>query len=338
MIDYLNNILPLLSNTCSIGNVKETDKKVLAELSKYADTKVINGGIVGTVGEGDYTLMLAAHIDEVGFVVTDIDSKGFLTVQKVSGIDIRHLPSRRVVIHGKEDVDGVFCSIPPHIKSGDETKFDDIESLKIDTLLGKRAKEVISVGDFVTYKETAAPLIDGRITGKALDNRVGVSVLLCLARELKEKELPIKVAFTFTGEEELGCRGAGISAFSIKPDEAIAIDVTFGDGPDVNAKDCGKLCGGAMIGAAPVLCREITDKLTVIAKDKDIPYALEIMSERTGTDADKISLTARGIKTGLLSVPIRNMHTPVEVVDINDIVSAVKIFKEYILSGGIKNV
>ena len=338
MTEKLKKVLFDLSPLNGIGNIKEVNEKIIKELSDFTSVNKTQGGILATLGEGDYTLMLAAHTDEVGFVVSHVDENGFLTVQKVGGIDLRHLPSRRVVIHGKEEVIGVFCSIPPHLKGNGDLKFDDIESLKIDSLLGKRAKEVIKPGDFVNYYEEPANLLDNKITGKALDNRVGVSMLLCLAKELKDKRLPIKVAFAFTGEEELGCRGAATSAFAIKPDEAIAIDVTFGDAPDVSARECGSLGGGAMIGIAPVLNKSISDKLVAIAKNNNINYDTEIMSERTGTDADKISLTAEGVKTGLISVPIRNMHTPVEVVCLSDMTATVKILEKYILSGGIKDV
>ena len=135
-------------------------------------------------------------------------------------------------------------------------------------------------------------------------------------------------------QEELGTRGAKSATFSIFPDEAVAIDVSFGDAPDVAPTKCGKLGGGAMIGISPILNRKISDKLSDIAKENDIPYQFEVMGGTTGTDADVITITKSGVPCGLLSIPLRNMHTPAEVVDTKDIASVCDILEKYLLCGG----
>ncbi|MBQ8739952.1 MAG: M20/M25/M40 family metallo-hydrolase [Clostridia bacterium] len=329
----IKEILFKLSDAVSIGNITEASKIAAQELSKYAKTSQNGINVTGKMeGSTDYTLMLEAHIDEVGFVVTDVDDSGFVTVKNCGGIDLRMLPSRTVRIHGKEDVVGVFCATPPHL--GGPKEYDDISALKIDTLLGEKAKEIISVGDFVTFNQKAATLQGDRITGKSLDNRAGVACLLELASRLYGKTLPFNVVFAFTDAEELGCRGAKTAAFSISPDEAIVLDVSFADAPDVPSNDCGKLSGGAMVGMSPILDKAISKKLVSVAKENNMPYQTEVMGGRTGTNGDVISISKSGVKTGLVSIPLRNMHTDVEIIDIKDIENVCDLLLKYILKGG----
>ncbi len=332
-----SNLL-LLSDLSAIGTVTDAADKPAEILSKYCEVSRLDGlSVLGEIkGESDYTLLIDAHIDEVGFIVTHISENGFLTVQKCGGIDVRHLPSKAVTVHGKEKITGVFSSIPPHLSKGDEVP-ENITDYKIDTMLGADAKEFVSIGDFVTYKTSAAEMSGDVVTGKAFDDRAGVCIILELAKRLAGKKLPITVKFLLSDAEELGLRGATTSAFAIAPDEAIAIDVSFGNGPDISPYECGKLGDGAMIGISPVLSREISDKLTATAKNKEIKYQTEVMGGKTSTNADVISVSRGGVKTGLLSVPLRNMHTDCEVLSLSDLGSVCDILENYILSGGAKN-
>lgn len=321
-----------LSNAVSIGDITDASAKACQILSKYTEATQKGINVVGKLaGEGDYTLMLEAHIDEVGFVVTDVDQDGFLTVKNCGGIDLRMLPARAVTIHGKEQITGVFCATPPHL--GGPKEYDDISALKIDTLLGEKAQELISVGDFVTFNTKACELQNGRITGKSLDNRAGVASLLLLSERLQGKKLPYNVVFAFTDAEELGNRGAITTSFAQSPDEAIVIDVSFADAPDVPSNECGSLGGGAMIGMSPVLDKEMSKKFVAIAKENNFNYQTEVMGSRTGTNGDVISVSKSGVKTGLLSIPLRNMHTDCEIIDIKDIENVCDLLENYILGG-----
>ena len=323
-----------LSNAISIGNIHDASDIAAGALSKYAETSQNGISVTGKMsGECDYTLMLEAHIDEVGFVVTHIDNDGFLTVKNCGGIDLRMLPARAVTIHGKEKIKGVFCSTPPHLSNG-AAEYDDISDLKLDTLLGEKAKDIISVGDFVTFSSRAASLHGSRVAGKSLDNRAGVVCLLELARRLNGKKLPFNIVFSFTDAEELGNRGAKTAAFDLSPDEAVVLDVSFADGPDIPNCDCGRLSGGAMIGISPILDKKLSQRLISVAKENDISYQTEVMGGRTGTDCDVISISKSGVKTALISIPLRNMHTDVDIVDINDIKSVCDLLENYILKGG----
>ena len=325
-----------LSNAVGIGNIREATNVAEKELAKYCEiTHTDNLGIIAKIkGERDYSVMIEAHIDEIGFIVTDIDDNGFLTVATCGGIDLRALPSRQVDIHGKEKIRGVFCATPPHLASG-EVKYENIVDIKIDTCLGNKAKEIIRVGDYVTFCSKAQNLCGGRLCGKSFDDRAGIVVLIELAKHFKDEKPPVNLIFCLSDMEELALRGAKTSAFAATPDEAIAIDVSFGDGPEISPNDCGKMGRGAMIGISPVLSRDISDKLIHLASDNNIPYQTEVMGKSTGTDADVISVTKSGVKTGLVSIPLRNMHTDCEIISLSDIKSVCDLLEAYIKGGGL---
>lgn len=331
----IKRILHDLTRATGIGNIREATEKAAEYLSGFCEISYTdNLGITAKIkGERDYTLAIEAHIDQIGFIVTDIDDMGFLTVSSCGGIDLRMLPSRPVVIHGKREVYGVFCSTPPHL-SPEDVVYDKISDLKIDSCLGDKAKEIISVGDYVTFATGMTELAGDKICAPSLDDRAGVCVLIELASRFYKNRPPVNLVFCLSDMEEIGLRGAKTSTFSISPDEAIAIDVSFGDGPNIPSADCGSLGKGAMIGISPVTDCGITDRLIKIAKEQDIPHQLEVMGKSTGTDADVISITKSGVKTGLVSIPLRNMHSDCEIVEISDIISVCDLLEHYIKAVG----
>lgn len=337
-MENIKNLLLELSQRVSVGSITDAADYAKGVLSEFCECEQKGNTVIGKMcGRSDYTLLLDAHIDEVAMIVTNIDENGFLTVAKCGGLDIRALPSRPVTVHGKEKITAVFCATPPHLTSK-EQEFKDISEIKLDSMLGKKAKEIISVGDYVTYSTAPVTLKNNRVSGKSLDNRAGVACLLEVARRLSGKELPFNVVFLLSDSEELGLRGARTAAFKVDPDESVVIDVSFGDGPDISPDECGKLGEGAMVGIAPSLDSGVYKKLLSLAKENNIKYQTEVMSDTTGTNADVVSVTRCGVRTGLFSIPLRNMHTETEVVDIADMVSVCDILEEYILSGGVNNV
>ncbi len=327
-------LLKKLSDATGIGHLTEATDIAAEELSKYADVQKFGSiGLIARIDKGKTrTIMIEAHIDEVGFIVTHVFDDGFVKVAKVGGNDGRILSATPVVVHAAEELSAVFASNPPHLNGENEVK--NAEDALLDTGLGKKAKDLISAGDYVTYDKRLVCLAGNRVCGKSLDDRAGVLCLIELARRLYDKELDANLVLCLSEQEELGTRGAKTAAFSINCDEAIAIDVSFADAPDVPATKCGKLSLGAMIGISPILNRKITDKLKSVAKAKEIPHQFEVMGGTTGTDADVISVARDGIPCGLLSIPLRNMHTPAEIVDTADIESVCDILTEYILCGG----
>lgn len=331
----IKDILFELSRRDAVGNITAAADYAFEILNKYTSAERGQGlTVTGFLkGESDYTVMLDAHIDQIAFVVTNVDKNGFVTVAKSGGIDLRALPARRVTVHGKQDVSAVFCSTPPHLSKG-ERLYEDIADIKLDTALGEKAAEIISVGDYVTFAAEPCCLNGGLVTGRSFDDRSGVACLLEVCSRLSGKRLPVNVAFVFSDGEELGMRGVRPAAFNINPDEAVAVDVSFGDGIGISEEECGKLGKGAMIGFSPSLSSEASKKLCVVAEENGISYQTEVMGDTTGTNADMIGVSRGGVKTATVSIPLRNMHTEVEVLNTADLESVCDLLEKYIMSGG----
>ncbi|MBR4361419.1 MAG: M20/M25/M40 family metallo-hydrolase [Ruminococcus sp.] len=299
------------------------------------DARIESGNVIGTFGEkreGLPSLVLDAHIDQVGFIVTSITDEGFIKFDQLGGIDRRLVPAQPVIIHGKRDVPGVICSVPPHLSNGaDVVKYEDTA---IDTGLTRgELAETVSPGDPVTFDVKCRQLLGERITGAALDDRCGVASILYALELIKDRKPRYNVTVIFSGQEEVSERGAKIGAFQLDPDIAIAVDVSFAMAPGENDKKCGKLGKGPMIGISPSLSREITDGLIETAKLKEIPYQLEVMNGLTSTNADRYSVNRCGCKACTVSVPLRNMHTPVEVIDLEDVRLTAQLLADYITEG-----
>ena len=334
----IKEILFELSNSDAVGYVTEARDIAYTMLSKYcecekSDTLNVFGYLKG---ESDYTVMLDAHIDQIAFIVTDVDDNGFLTVSNVGGIDLRQLPSRRVTIHGRQKVTGVFVSTPPHL-GGKDTDYSDITAIKIDTALGNNAKDIISVGDIVTFATEPISLLGDRVSGKSFDDRAGCAVIIETAKRLSKEKLPVNVAFMLSDKEEIGQGGAKTGAFRLTPDEAVILDVSFGDTPGIAPEKTGELTKGAMIGISPLLDKAMSDKLMSVASSKNLPYQTEVMSGNSGTNADVIAVTKEGVKTATVSIPLRNMHTDCEILSVSDLENTVELICDYIRNGGMKN-
>lgn len=312
----LTKLITDLASAEGIGHIETAKEVAKSYLSKFAKITDTENYLLAEIGEGDTEIMLEAHLDEVGMIVTEITDDGFLTVTNVGSIDTRFLPSMPVKIYGKEVIKGVFTSVPPHLKKGDSVP--DFDVCQIDT--GRKdIGEIISLGDYVLFDAEPLALLGDRITSKALDNRVGVAAVIAAGEKIAEAKLPFKVSLLLPTGEELGLRGARVGAFNCTAEKCISVDVSFGDCPDVSPLKTAKLGSGAMIGVSPILNRDIFKRLEALAKENEIPYTLEVMGGTTSTDADVISLTKSGIPCGLVSIPLRNMHTPCEVVDVKDV-------------------
>lgn len=337
----LQEILFALSEASGMGGLSGALDIAEREFSRYARVTTIGSGslLAELPGENDYRILLDAHIDEIGMMVTSVDDDGFVRVAAAGGIDVRTLAAQPVTVWGTEPVPGVFCSTPPHLKKSSEDTVPELSELAVDTgLPGGRAKKLVAPGSRVTFSQNPAALQNGLVTGKSLDNRAGVAALLQTARDLYEAgSLPCTVTFLLSDQEELGCRGAKTAAFGLNPDEAVAVDVSFGNSPDVPSHKTGKLGGGAMLGISPVLSPFVTDRLQRLAHEEEIPVQPEVMGGATSTNADVISLTKSGVPCGLLSIPLRNMHTTVEVIQLEDIRSVSRLLTAYARSGGLSN-
>lgn len=309
-------------------------------LSEYADVRTdALGSIIGTAGQGKTHIMLDAHLDRIGLIVTSVDESGFLRVDKCGGADVRVLSAAEVTVWGKEPVYGVITSTPPHLsKNEDTSKAPTFDNIFVDTGMSyDKLKDIVSVGDRITIDAPVKSLLGTRITGAALDDRIGMAALLRVLDIIKEKNPPVKVSVLFSVQEETTEAGGKTGAFGIFPDEAIAVDVSFGTAPSVSEQESGKLGGGAMICISPSLSQEMSNALISLAEENNIKYQTEICPSQTGTNADVISTAKTGIKTGLVSIPLRNMHTQAEVADIEDIESVAQVIAAYIIKKGEEN-
>ena len=323
-------IQEILEQLCAADGVSGAEdnacRAAVSLLSEYTDSAKADkfGCVTGFIGDRDNgkpTLMLEAHIDEIGFIVTYIDEKGFLKVGGVGGTDRRLYPAQTVTIHtGNGNIKGVICTLPPHVRT-DTSKTAKLEDIAIDIGYPTReeAEKHVSPGDRVTIDNELVHLIGTRYSSKALDDRAGAAAVLYALELLKDKQTAYNIEVLFASQEEVGSRGAIISAFNSGAQFALCTDVSFAYTPDAKKHQCGEMGKGAMIGVSPVLDRQISDELKVLAKRFDIPWQPEIMGSSTGTDADDISVSRGGIRTGLISIPQKYMHTPVEIVDIEDI-------------------
>jgi putative aminopeptidase FrvX len=334
--------LELLCNAAGVGGLDQAADVAEKMLSRYCDMveRDALGSIIGIIKSNKKdapVIMLEAHIDEIGLIVTRIDDSGFIYTAPCGGVDVRTLPAAEIIVYGDKPYNGVFCSTPPHLKDKDKKdKLPEIADMGIDVGLdGETAKRSIRKGDRVSFSPNFKMINDNRISSKSLDDRAGVaSILYCLDLLKKENiEFKCDVAVVFAVQEELGCRGSAVSSYRINPDYAVAVDVSYARTPDADSAKCGELGKGAMIGWSPTLDVNMTRKLVSIAEKHGISYQHEVMGGLTGTDADSISDTRTGTRTALLSIPLRYMHTPYEVADKRDIESIGRLLSHFIKEG-----
>lgn len=338
------DIAKVLEELCGVGGVSggetaahETALRLLREYAPDAAADKF-GNIIGYVNndEGESNkpfLLLDAHIDRIGMIVTHIDDDGFLKVGGM-GMDRRTLLAQSVTVFGKEKLRGVVSTLPPHVAE-DKKKAPKISDISIDVGMTKeQAEKVISPGDLVILDGEFSRLAGTRVCSPATDDRAGVAAVLYALDLLKdEHKLPFRIAAVFAAQEEVGGRGTAIASYNVNPDYAIAVDVSFAVSSGVSSSEAGKLGKGGMIGIAASLSRRLSEKLISIAREKDIPYQLEAMTGSTGTDADDITVSRGGVVTGLISVPQRYMHTPCEVLDTEDIKAVGRLIAEFVKGG-----
>lgn len=280
-------------------------------------------------------IMLIAHIDVVCLMVSHIDENGFLYVKPSGGIDSSILHARKVVIrHEDKKIIGIIGKKPIHLMRDEQSSKVTYESLWID--IGAKnqtdALQMVSKGDYVYFCSDYEKLPNNLITGSYLDNQVGLYILLSLAEQLNSIEIPWDVYFIASNHEEIGMRGASVVANSIKPDVCICIDATHAtDYPTMNVITDGdiKLEKGCVLAKGPNIYLPLFKNLEEIAIKHEIMYQVEVSPYPTGTDANVIQLSGEGVKTAVVSIPCRYMHTPHEVCSKNDIDSAIKMIGEF---------
>jgi tetrahedral aminopeptidase len=264
---------------------------------------------------------------------------GFLRIAPVGGVDPRILPGQAVVVHAmstgrQEDLPGVV--VMPYdrrLPSSEGTSIVDIPHLFVDVgLLPSEVANRIRIGDLVSFSTEPVEISGGTLSGHSIDNRASIVALTLCLQELGSKSHEWDVWAVATVQEETHYAGAATSAFQLRPDLAIAIDTTFGKGPGANGWQTFPLGSGPTLGVGPNIHPFLFNRFRLIAERLDIPYAPEIMADSSGTDAMAMQVTAAGIPTFVLSIPIRYMHTPVEMVALKDIQFAGRLLAEFVTS------
>ena len=271
-------------------------------------------------------LMIDAHADEVGLIVTSVTDEGFIKFNALGSPDVRTLVNAEVLILGAEPVPGVVCTLPPHVQSAaDMEKYPKITDLSIDIgHTAEEAKKLVSVGDCAVLRTCGTELISGRLTGRAFDNRLCLYVALEAMKNLNPAR-DYDVALVASVREEVGCRGAGAAAFGLDPDAAVVLDVTFAAQPEAPSFGTFPLGSGVTLCVGPFTDRKLTDRLFDLCEKLELGVSPEVYGGSTGTNATPVQITRAGIPVAVISVPIRNMHTPAELCDPADADTAIAL-------------
>jgi endoglucanase len=314
-------------------------KNRMSSIADSVEVDVHGNTIASMNGEGKPRVMLAGHIDEIGYMVKYIDKEGYIYFAAIGGIDMHLVPGQRVKIKGKKgNILGLVGRKPIHLQTqADRERVVKIEEVWID--IGakneKEAKEYVSIGDSAVTDVGFEELLDNKVAGRGFDDRVGAFVVGETLRLLKgAKKLKASVYGVATVQEEIGLRGAKTSSYRVNPDIGIAIDVTFAtDVPGVEKKHLGetKLGKGPVITRGPNINPKVFDLFVETAEKEKIPYQVQGIPNGTGTDANMIQLNRSGVATALISIPNRYMHSPVEVVELDDLENAAKLIAAFIL-------
>jgi endoglucanase len=276
-------------------------------------------------------LMLAAHMDEIGLMVAGIE-KGFLRITRVGGTDRRVLLGLEVVVHGRRDLPGVVATRPPHVLPEEERK-KTVPWDKLFVDVGLPAEEVerlVTVGDPISIRREMVELKNNRVAGKAMDDRACVAAVTLALEQLTGVRHAWDVFAVATVQEETGLKGAITSAYGVAPDLAVALDVTFGRHPGVPEVDSLPLGEGPTIGIGPNFHPGLVARLKKVAEAHEIPYQMDPIPGRSGTDAWAIQVTREGVPTALVSIPIRYMHQPVETLAVQDVERAGRLLAAFI--------
>jgi len=327
----------LLQASSPSGNEEQVIHMFYNFVSSFVDKcwiDVCGNCIAHKKGPGPKVLIMA-HADEVGLMVNYIDENGFLYFKEIGGIDTNILPGLRVRIEGISGyIIGIIGRRPIHLQGNKDSAIElNPEDLWIDISAKdkKEAETIVQVGAYVTFLTEPLEMMDSRLIAKSLDDRIGLAVLLEVAQKLENVRADVFLVASV--QEELGSRGAQPVLEQFMPDVGIAVDVTHAtDYPTMSPiKDGAIALGkGVAIGIGPNMHKELSVKFRGLATDKGIPFQMEAFPRPTGTDARIIQISGSGVKTGLLSIPCRYMHTPNEVVSLDDADAAVRLIVEYL--------
>jgi len=313
------------------GFEAEVSKHIRHILSNYMDTAEIDviGNVIGVkrCGREDAKkLLLDAHVDEVGLIVTDI-ADGFLRFSPIGGVDPKLLVAAEVTLLTSPPIYGVIPAMPVHLlNEGDSDKAPKTEDLFIDIgMTQEEARAAVPLGTAAMFNTSPRAFGDNLMCGKALDNRACLAAIFGALELLGDDELDVDLYVMASCQEELGTRGAKTGAYQIRPDYCVVVDVGHGSTPDCGVPETKELGGGVMISVGPNMNKKFTDRIIDVAKKKAIPYQIEVEPGDSGTNARIIQVTEAGVATALVGVPLRYMHSPREVISADDADAAAEL-------------
>jgi len=300
----------------------------------------IQGNVLATVNpDGRRTILLDAHCDQIGLIVRHIDSFGFLRVNPIGGWDMQILLGQRMLVHtASGPIPGVIARKPIHLLDPEERKV--VPKMKevwvdIGSTSESETRSVVSIGDFITPEPCLRELRNGRLAGVAMDDRTGIWVIMNALKKVAAQNPAAKVVAVSSVQEEIGLRGATTSSFTVNPDVAIAVDVTHAtDCPGIDQNEFGRI----EIGRGPVLVRgpnansKVFERLVSQAKEHLIPFQINALGYPASNDAAAIQISRGGCATGLVTLPNRYMHSPVELVAESDLEHAADLIAAFCLS------
>ena len=276
-------------------------------------------------------VMLCAHLDEIALMVNKIEDDGCVRFSSVGGVDPRILPGSRVWVHGREKLFGTIGALPPHLMSAEDRSNNyKMDKLHIDLgMSAEKVRELVRVGDLVTFNTPLTELANDQVAAKSLDDRACVAIMLRAAERLQKMYCEADVYFVCSAQEEVGGRGAETAAFAVEPDLAVVLDVDFaltpGCGPDVaNPLDA------MVVTHGPFVQPKVNKRLLDCAQAHHVKLSQNVASRGTGTDADEIGVSRAGVPTVLLSLPEKYMHTSVETISLDTLEEGARLLAHFI--------
>jgi putative aminopeptidase FrvX len=344
--ELLKNLTESASPSGYEFEISQSIKKVWQNLVDSLEEDQV-GNLIGikqgSGGAQRRKILLAAHMDEIGLMVKQIvafpdqeSGNGFLKFTLVGGVDLRHLFGQTVLVHGSgpdgRSLVGIIGALPTQmLPNANQSETYDYDDLVIDVGLPyQQLGASVAVGDFISFRQPLRKLLNKRVTGKALDNRASVAAVTVCLEQLQERQHDWDIIAVATAQEETRLLGAFASAFRLEPDLAIAMDVTFGLGPGTKEGEAFEIGGGPTLGFGPNIYPGIYEKLKETASKIEMKVHTEPASYPGGTDAFALQIARQGIPTGLVSIPLRYMHTMVETVALVDIKRSGRLLAEFI--------
>ena len=284
----------------------------------------------GSAPEPRSSLLIATHMDAIGLMVTSISGE-FLSITKVGGIDPRVLPGQLVTVHGREDLPAVIAQPPAHLLPPDNRNGPvALDNLLVDTgLAAGEVSRLVRIGDLVSFAQTPIEMRGDTLAGHTLDNRASVAALTACLEELQKRQLAWDLWAVASSQEEETFGGAITSAFQLRPTLAVALDVIFASSPGTPSHQAVEMGKGIVIGLGPNIHPALHKAFKELAERLEIPHVVMIFETYSATDAYPMQVAAEGIPTMVLSIPLRYMHTPVEMVSLKDIQRAGRLLAEF---------